>query len=296
MSMESLQAAADAAPLPPVAGAPSAPLTAVGVPLARRLREALTRTQHPHLGYFDSPEDGLAKALDQLVERSARLLARDSLVLVAECGLGGAVHQLATLGHRAVGIDRDAATIAVARARASSPRARFLTSSLEDFAERARGARVDALVLNEVLEAHVDLRALLVQARALLRPGGLVLVNEVVRHPTLGPAQPARHALGALRAASDACGFDLVEARDLSNRMAPTLSRLLRLLAERRVDLARTLGATPEGAAELQRTEQRLRADELAFTRQELFYESTVLRLGARFAHDSVVLRTKKSS
>jgi SAM-dependent methyltransferase len=296
MSMESLQAAADPAPVPADESATSALHAPTSVPLARRLREALTRTQHPHLGYFESPDDGLAQALDKHVQRCARLLSRDSLVLVVECGLGGAVHQLAGLGHRAVGIDRDAATIALARARAASPRARFLASSLADFAERARGARLDALLLNEVLAGHADVRAPLVQARALLRPGGLVILNEIVRHPSVVPAHPGRHALGAVRAAADACGFDLVESRDLSNRMAPTLPRLLRLLAERRADLARTLGASAEGAAELLRAEQHLRADELAFTRQELFYESTVLRLGARFAHDSVVLRTKKSS
>ncbi|MEQ1891498.1 MAG: methyltransferase domain-containing protein [Planctomycetota bacterium] len=298
MSMESLQAAADPAPFVTSTSATNALPLVAPVPFARRLREVLTRTQHPHLGYFESANDGLAQALDKHVARCARMFSPDSLVLVPECGLGGAVHQLATLGHRAVGIDRDPATIALARARATSPRARFLASSMTDFAERARGARVDVLLLNEVLAQHADLRAVLLLARALLRPGGLVLVNEVVRHPAILPTNPARHALGAVRAAADACGFDLVETRDISNRTAPTLPRLLRLLAERRSDLAQSLGSTPEGAAELARSEQRLRADELAFTRQELFYESTALRLGARFAHDSVVLRTstKKSS
>jgi SAM-dependent methyltransferase len=296
MSMESLQAAADPASVEPNASAPSALEPSAPVPFARRLREALTRTQHPHLGYFESAKDGLVEALDKQVTRCARLLSRDSLVAVVECGLGGAVHQLAALGHRAVGLDRDAASIALARARATSPRARFLACAIAEFAERARGARLDALLLNEVLAEHADLRDVLMQARALLRPGGLVFVNEIVRHPTVLPTNPGRHALGAVRAAADACGFDLVEARDLSNRTAPTLPRLLRLLAERRADLAKTIGATSEGAAELSRIEQRLRADELAFTRQELFYESTVLRLGARFAHDSVVLRTSTSS
>jgi len=294
MSQESLQAALDSAVPSTPAGLRTGPTPLL--PFERRLRELLTRTQHPHLGYFESPTDTLAQALDQQVQRLARVLARDALVLVAECGLGGAVHQLAALGHRAVGLDRDPASIDLARARATSPRARFLTSSLEDFAARARGARLDALCLNEVLAREPDLRGVLLQARALLRPGGLVLINEVVRHPSLVPTVEGRHALGAVRAAADASGFDLVEARDLSNRTAPTLSRLLRVLGERREELARLLAATPEGAAALAREERRLRADELAFTRQELFYESTVLRLGARFAHDSVVLRTKRPS
>ena len=291
MSQESLQALD---PFEPAVGIDHRPTTPPGVPFARRLRELLTRTQHPHLGYFESANDSLAQALDQQVLRCTRQLTRDSLVLVVQCGLGGAVHQLASLGHRAVGIDRDAASVNLARARATSPRARFLTSSLEDFAERARGARVDALCLFEALAGVPDLRATLVQARALLRPGGLVLINEVVRHPTILPTPAARHALGAVRAAADASGFDLVEGRDLSSRTAPTLSRLVRQLTERRAELARLLAATPEGAAQLEAEERRLRADELAFTRQELFYEGTILRLGARFAHDSVVLRTKR--
>lgn len=294
MSQESLPTALDSTE--PAVRFGTGTATSPSVPFGRRLRELLTRTQHPHLGYFESPTDGLVQALDQQVQRGARILSRDSLVLVVECGLGGAVHQLAALGHRAVGIDRDGASVNLARARATSPRARFLNSSLEDFATRARGARLDALCLTEALAGVADLRAVLVQARGLLRPGGLVLINEIVRHPTVLPTPPGRLALGAVRAAADASGFDLVEARDLSNRTAPTLSRLLRLLGERRADLTRLLGATPEGLAALAAEERRLRADELAFTRQELFYESTVLRLGARFAHDSVVLRTKRPS
>jgi SAM-dependent methyltransferase len=293
MSLESLESAADSAPLPALATEARAP---VGVPFERLLREALTGSQHPHLGYFEGPEDGLSLALDQAVLRVARRLTRDSLVLVVECGLGGLVHRLASLGHRAVGIDRNEASVALARARASSPRARFLTSSLADFAAKAGGARLDALVLDEVLWAHPDPKSVLLLARPLLRPGGLVLVNEIVRNPTIVPTPPGRHALGAVRAAADACGFDLVESRDLSNRTAPTYPRLLRLFGERRAALASSLGASPEGAAALARHELRLKADELAFTRQEVFYESTVLRLGARFGHDSVVLRTKKSS
>lgn len=297
MSMESLQAAEIQSPVPaPPSDLGGAAKTQPSVPFERRLREALTGTQHPHLGYFESPEDGLALALDQALLRLARRLTRDALVLVVECGLGGAVHRLAALGHRPVGIDRDGPTVALARSRATSPRARFLTSSVAEFCERARGARLDALLLNEVLVAHPDLKGLLLHARELLRPGGLVLVNEIVRHPTIVPTRPARHPLGAVRAAADACGFDLVESRDVSNRTAPTYSRLLRLFGERRAVLERTLGATSEGALELARAEQRLKADELAFTRQELFYESSVLRLGARFGHDSVVLRTKKGS
>jgi len=296
MSQESLQALDSATPAIPAIPVGVLPAAAPALPLARSLRESLTRSQHPHLGYFESPTDTLIQALDQQVQRGARLLARDSLILVVECGLGGAVHQLAALGHRAVGIDRDATSVNLARARATSPRARFLNASLEQFAERARGARLDALCLHEALAGQSDLRALLVQTRGLLRPGGLLLINEVVRHPAVLPTPTGRHALGAVRAAADASGFDLVESRDLSNRTAPTLSRLLRVLTERKDELTRRFATTAERSAELAAEERRLRVDELAFTRQELFYESTVLRLGARFAHDSVVLRTKRTS
>jgi cyclopropane fatty-acyl-phospholipid synthase-like methyltransferase len=265
----------------------------LALPAPRHLHEFLTRSRHLHFGYFEGVGDTLAQAQDRLIQRSARLLQRNSLVADVGCGLGGTVHLLASQGHRVFGIDPCASSIEYARAR-SSPRAQFLVGDLASFATRARGARFDALFLTEVLSQFAELSAVFGHCRALLRPGGLVLVHDVVRHPSTDAGPEGFHPRGALRAAADAAGFDLVEMRDATNRTAPTLSRLARALGEKRSEiLAAFTGSRPSIAQELERFEAELRSVERAFSRQELFFETSVLRCSARFTSDSVVLRPR---
>lgn len=264
------------------------------LPSPRHLFEYLTRSQHMHFGYFEGLGDTLAQAQDRLILRSARLLGRGSLVLDVGCGLGGAVRLLAAQGHRVFGVDPCERSIAYARARTSSERARFLEIDLAGFAARARGARFDAVFLTEVLPQFTDLSALFAHCRALLRPGGLVLVHDVVREPSV-PAGPNRfHARGAMRAAADAAGFDLIETRDASNRTSQTLSRLARALGERRAEIVGFFRASrPDIEGELERFEAYLRGVELAFSRQELVYETCAMRCSMRFGTDSVVVRAR---
>lgn len=278
---------------PPLLSASTAPAPDLGaLPSPAHLHEYLTRSQHLHFGYFESFTDTLAQAQDRLILRSARLLARNSLVADVGCGLGGTVNLLATLGHRVFGIDPCPRSIAYARSRVLSPRAQFLACNLAQFAARARGARFDALFLTEALPHFPDLTALLAQCRAVLRPGGLLLVHEVVR--AAAPALSGFHPRGALRAAADAGGFDLVESREVSNRTSPTLPRLARLLGERRDELLGSFGpARPTVLNEIAQYQVQLRELEHGFAQEELFYETSVLRSSARMGSDSVVLRTQ---
>lgn len=275
-------------------GTPAPSPALLTLPAPRHLHEFLARSQHLHFGFFEAAGDSLAQAQDRLILRSARFLLRDSNVVDIGCGLGGTAHLLAGLGHRVVGLDPCASSIAYARARAVSPRAQFLHGGLAAFVARARGARFDALFLTEILSQFTDLSAAFTQCRALLRPGGLVLVHEVVRNPAAPVGQEYFHPRGAMRSAADAAGFDLVEIRDATNRTAPTLSRLLRALAERRAELLRFFAPVrPEIVSECEAFETHLRAVELAFSRQELFFETCVLRSSARFGSDSVTLRAR---
>jgi len=282
-------------PFRPLGAAPTAPEAnreLASLPAPRCLHEFLARSQHDHFGFFETPGDSLREAQDRLVLRGARLLQRNSLVVDVGCGLGGAVNLLAAQGHRVIGIDPCAASIAYARTRASSPRAQFVACDLTEFTRRARGARFDALLLTEVLAHFPDVGAVLNECRALLRPGGLLLVHEVVQHPSLVPRPGGFHARGALSMAADAAGFDVLEARDLTTRTSPTVARLGRALGEKRQEL---LGAfAPERAAiarELDEWLARLRALELGFARAELSYQATLLRCSARLGTDSVVMR-----
>lgn len=281
---------AGAAPFLP-ASTPSSP-ELLALPAPAHLHEYLTRSLHLHFGYFEGHGDSLAQAQDRLILRSARLLTRNSLLVDVGCGLGGTVNLLATQGHRVFGIDPCPRSIAYARARVVSPRAQFLACDLAQFAARARGARFDGMLLTEVLPSFSDLGALFAHCRALLRPGGLVLVHDVVRHPGRPASEDGFHPRGALRSAADAAGFDLVESREISNRTSPTLSRLARLLTERRDELLSVFGPTrPTVLHEIAQYQARLRALEHGFVQEELFLEATVLRCSARMGSDSVVLR-----
>ena len=263
------------------------------LPAPAHLHEYLTRSLHLHLGFFEASSDSLALAQDRLILRSARLLTRNSLVADVGCGLGGAVNLLATHGHRVFGLDPCARSIAYARTRIVSPRAQLLACGLAQFAARARGARFDALFLTESLPHFPDLGALFAHCRAILRSGGLVLVNDMARHPTRPAGPEGFHPRGALRTAAEAAGFDLVENREISNRTSPTLSRLGRLLAERRDELLSAFGpARPTVLHEIAQYQARLRALEHGFAQEELFFETTALRCSARMGSDSVVLRT----
>jgi len=264
------------------------------LPAPRHLHEYLTGSLHLHLGFFERPDESLSSALDRLVLRDARLLARNSLIGDIGCGLGGTTGLLAAQGHRVFGIDPCPRSIDYARKRVATPRAQFLTCGLEAFAERARGARFDALVLVEVLSSFPDLTAMLGACRALLRPGGLVLVHDLARAPSVPETRGSAHLQGALRNAADAGGYDLLEGRDLTNRITPTLPRLGRLLQERRADLLRVFGPTrPAIEAEIEAYQAHLRALEYGFASQELTFESSILRCSARLGSDSVVLRPR---
>lgn len=292
-------AAADPAPDAPGPGlgrgaARSGTAGLLALPAPRHLFEFLTRSQHAHFGYFEGLDDSLAQAQDRLILRSTRLLSRNSLVADIGCGLGGAVNLLAAQGHTVFGLDPCPRSIEYARARANSPRARFLEVDLAAFAARARGARFDALLLTETLPHFADLGAVFAHCRALLRPGGLVMVHDVVRNSGVPEGPDSFHRRGAMRAAADGAGFDLLEVRDATNRTAPTLSRLARALGERRAEILAAFGAArPEIARELETFETHLRTLELAFSRQELTFESSALRCSARFTSDSVVLRPR---
>jgi cyclopropane fatty-acyl-phospholipid synthase-like methyltransferase len=270
------------------------PLELGALPAPAHLHEYLTRSGHLHLGYFESSSDSLAQAQDRLIQRSARLLSRNSLVADIGCGLGGTVNLLATLGHRVYGIDPCQRSLAYARARVVSPRAQLLACGLAQFAGRARGARFDALFLTEALPSFTDLGALFAHCRAILHPGGLVFVHDIVRPAGVPQGSERFHARGALRSAADAAGFDLVESREISNRTSPTLPRLARLLGERRDECLAAFGPTrPTVLNEIAQYQARLRELEHGFAQEELLYETSILRCSARLGTDSVVLRAQ---
>jgi 2-polyprenyl-3-methyl-5-hydroxy-6-metoxy-1,4-benzoquinol methylase len=109
---------------------------------------------------------------------------REGAVLDVGCGHGLLINLLARdpahAGLRLTGIDHDAAKIEVAR-RTAPPGGEFSTRALEDFPE----GRFDAVSIFDVLyTVKMGVWAdILLGCRRVLRPGGLLLVKEVVDRP-----------------------------------------------------------------------------------------------------------------
>lgn len=120
--------------------------------------------------------DGEARFVDVLLPRGGR-------VLDAGCGTGRVAEALRRAGHEAVGVDRDAGLVAVARHR--YPEGRYLvgdllTLSAADLGAAGAPTRFDAIVLAGnvlVFLAPGTERAVLANLAALLVPGGRMVTG-----------------------------------------------------------------------------------------------------------------------
>lgn len=141
--------------------------------------------------------DGEARFVDALLPRAAR-------VLDAGCGTGRVAAALRRAGHDAVGVDRDAGLVAIARYR--YPEGRYLvgdllTLSAADLSAAGAPAQFDAIVLaGNVLVFVVPgtERAVLANLAQLLVPGGRMLT---------GFATDREYQVGAFRADAAAVGL-----------------------------------------------------------------------------------------
>jgi len=251
------------------------------LPHPRHLFEYVTGSQHYHLGCFEDEGDTLAQALDRLLLRSFRVLPPASRVLDVGCGTGGGVRLLAAGGHRAFGLDPCESSIARARSCAGTRAARFVCASLADFAGQARRTDFDALVLTEVLQHLPRLDEVFRHCRGLLRPGGLMLVQDVFKRPGIPWSMAPFQTREGLRAAAREARFELLEAHDLTRQTAPTLPRLAEALLRRRTEITRVFAATrPRIEAELEELRGHVLALQRAYAEQHLGFEALVLRPG----------------
>lgn len=105
---------------------------------------------------------------------AARLVS-GGRVLDIGCGAGYGTAELARAVDAAVGIDVSVETVAYAAAHYASPKTGFLaaTATALPFAD----ASFDVVTVFEVIEHVSDWRALLAEARRVIRPSGLVLIS-----------------------------------------------------------------------------------------------------------------------
>jgi SAM-dependent methyltransferase len=221
---------------------------------------------------FDDAQEGLA------LEVAARVPARKRTLDVG-CGLGGTARLLAQRGHPCLGIDRCAPAIEYARASNDGTAGlRFSVSTFEEHRDQGGGPAFDALVMIEVLQHLPPLARTLRRALELLRPGGTLVVADVVNRSKLPWERVPFHPAGALAGQAGASGFACIESVDLTPRVAPTAARIAEAVCRSRAALRERFPARREIDAEIV---ELLRQRELigaAFRNGDLGYELVTLR------------------
>lgn len=131
------------------------------------------------------------------------------------CGTGAFLARARDRGFRPTGLDFDPGNIRIARERHGLTDIHAL--SIEEFAQRAAGARYDVVTLFEVVEHVEDPRALLRTVRALLGPAGVLAFSTPNRERTLDtlregdwpPNHLTRWSARAVRGLVESEGFQL---------------------------------------------------------------------------------------
>jgi SAM-dependent methyltransferase len=142
----------------------------------RELRQAFDR----QAAVFErSPVASDPAALERLVAFAD--LPAGSRVLDGGCGPGLVAEAFLRAGHRVLGVDLSEEMVARARARcaAHGDRARFERQSLHDALQGPFDAAVSRLVLHHLLDPGAFLR----RQAELLRPGGVLLVADILTDP-----------------------------------------------------------------------------------------------------------------
>jgi SAM-dependent methyltransferase len=245
------------------------------LPQPLHLVAAMLRRGHYHFGLFSHPSQSLDDAQEALAREVAEAVPRGARVLDVGCGLGGTARLLAARGHDVVGIDPCEEAIAFAGASSSSA-ARFAAARFETHRDEA--GPFDALVLVEVLQHLAPLETTLRRALELLRPGGTLVIADMVNRSSLPWERVPFHAAGAVAARSRPCGFDCVGSADLTARIDATPRRLAELLNSSRSLLRRRLPGRRQLGAEIVELELQCRLLDEAFRNGDLGYELVALR------------------
>lgn len=239
---------------------------------------------HYHFGLFEEPRTSVSDAQESLAEEIACRIPDGGRALDAGCGLGGTSRLLARHGHETLGIDPCLPAIEYARiATDGSLPVRFAARSLQAEMASSKGERFDAVVMIEVLQHLPPLDELLRSCCALVRPGGSIVVADVVSVPRFPWNRFPVHQVGDVERASQRAGLRCDERLDLTERARPSPVRFVAELERAGARLRRRFApARPRLDAELAEVAAQCLLLDEGFRDGVLRYELTVLRRPAR--------------
>jgi len=260
----------------------SAALKALPQPL--HLYEFLTGSHHYHFGCFQDPGEPIVRAMDRLVFRFMPLLVPGGVTLDVGCGIGGTSSLLAGCGFPTVGIDPAGSSINFAKLTVNSrENPRFAKMNVQDLMQglSIEPGRFDNIVMIEALQHIPSLEELFLWCFSACRPGGVVVINDVVTIPALQWSKVPFHRRGAVRAAGEAAGLEVVEEQEITSAVIPTLDRLISLLEASQKQVVSFFGGARakvnDEISELIHQWEQLRT---GFINRDLAYETVVLRCG----------------
>jgi len=138
----------------------------------------------------------------------------------------------------------------------------------------------DNCIATEILQFFPDLDKFFLGCRRLLRPGGMLIINDFATIPVLAWEKVPYHKRGSIRVAAEAAGLIVTEQREITAQVAPTLDRLIEgMNGLSGSKLTRFHNAYPNVDAAMQ--EQIFQWEQLraGFMLGDLVYETTVCRL-----------------
>ena len=250
------------------------------LPQPMHLYEYLTRSGHYHFGLFEGAKDTLEEAFDRMARYASRRLPAGGRILDVGCGLGGIAKLLSGMGHRVLALDPCLPAIRYAKAVRAHPNIEYRIGRFQDMERDLRIQRtLDGIVIVEALQHLPDPTTLFKRCQALLRPGGILVIHDVVTVPSLPWSRVPFHRLGTLSAEAVNLGFDAIETRRIGGHVLPTLDHLGRRLRSGRLTAPSWFGPNRTGVnRDMRELVSQWKALRRGFLDGDLTYETTVLR------------------
>ncbi|MHC4945011.1 MAG: class I SAM-dependent methyltransferase [Planctomycetota bacterium] len=251
----------------------------------------LTNSHHYHIGYFQNPEDSLQEALDRIVIRCIPYLVPGGKTLDLGCGIGGTTSLLADHAFPILGVDPGWQHVHFA-SQTLRPRKNmaFAVLGLQDLLSYRKSITnfFDNIIATEILQFFPSLELFFQGCRRLLRPSGVLIINDFATIPDLAWGKVPYHRHGTIRTAAEAAGFHVEEQQEMAARVEPTLDRLIdRMNEQQEPYIVRFGNSHPDAVEAMHEHIFQWEQVRTGFRFGDLVYESTVFRLPGEYpAHE----------